>query len=165
MAKTFDNVIVSSDKNTLQRSLNRAVSEIMEKVTEVKTANELHYLLGDLALYAQIAQHQQSEVHVLTTESYAPQLFNSSLSVVNRQYLNEAHLNTISQQVMMSDQHALWQMLSHVGSQLSQGKLDLAITQLGDVIRNNDMTMLPYIHEILVQELEELIELQIKIES
>ncbi|GAD32591.1 conserved hypothetical protein [Photobacterium leiognathi lrivu.4.1] len=165
MAKTFDNVIVSSDKNTLQRSLNSAVSEIMEKVTEVKTANELHYLLGDLALYAQIAQHQQSEVHVLTTDSYAPQLFNSSLSVVNRQYLNEAHLNTISQQVMMSDLHALWQMLSHVGSQLSQGKLDLAITQLGDVIRNNDMTMLPYIHEILVQELEEIIELQIKIES
>lgn len=56
-------------------------------------------------------------------------------------------------------------MLSNVGSQLSQGELDLAITQLGDVIRNNDMTMLPQIHEVLIQELEELIELQIKIEG
>ncbi|HDM8227576.1 TPA: hypothetical protein P0E37_002034 [Vibrio campbellii] len=165
MAKTFDKVVVGPDENAVLRSLNSAVTDIMQKVSEANTANELHYLLGDLALYAQIAQHQQSETHVLTTAGNAPQLFNSSLSAVNRQYLNEAHLYALSQQVMASEQHALWQMLSNVGSQLSQGELDLAITQLGDVIRNNDMTMLPQIHEVLIQELEELIELQIKIEG
>ncbi|WP_163390744.1 hypothetical protein [Enterovibrio norvegicus] len=165
MAKTFDKVVVGSDEHAVLRSLNAAVTEIMEKVSEANTANELHYLLGDLALYAQIAQHQQSETHVLTTNGNAPQLFNSALSAVNRQYLNDSHLYALSQQVMASEQHVLWQMLSIVGSKLSQGELDLAISQLGDVIRSNDMTMLPQIHEVLVQELEELIELQIKIEG
>lgn len=165
MANTFDKIIARSDVNTLQRNLDSAVAETMEKVHEINTANELHYLLGDLALYAQIAQHQQSEVHVLATDANATQLFNSSLSAVNRQYLSEAHLHTLSQQVMASEQHALWQMLSNVGRKLSQGDLDLAIAQLGDVIRINDMTMLPQIHEVLIQELEDLIELQIKVEG
>ncbi|WP_061034860.1 MULTISPECIES: hypothetical protein [Vibrio] len=165
MANTFDQVVASSNANTLLRNLDSAVGEIIEKVHEVNTANDLHYLLGDLALYAQIAQHQQSEVHVLTSGVNSAQLFNSSLSVVHRQYLNEAHQRVLFQQVKASDQHPLWQALSNVGNKLSEGELELAITQLGDVIRNNEMTMLPQINEVLLQELEELIELQIKIEG
>ncbi|EDP60216.1 hypothetical protein [Vibrio sp. AND4] len=165
MAETFGKVVENSDPNTLKTNLALAVVEIIKKVQGVTTANELHYLLGDLALYAQIGQHQQSEVHVLTDAGNSTQLFNSSLSAVHRQYLNEEHQHTLSQQVMKSKQHDLWQILSRVGSQLSQGELDLAISHLGDAIRNNDMTMLPQIHEVLIQELEELIELQIKIEG
>ncbi len=67
--------------------------------------------------------------------------------------------------MMELEQHALWQGLSNVGQKMSQGELDSAITQLGGVIRDNNLTMLPQIHEVLIQELEELIELQIKIEG
>lgn len=165
MADTFEQTIDTSSVDSMQASLGKAIDQIMQKVRQANTANELHYLLGDLTLYAQIAQHQQSEVNIRLSSEGSTQLFNSSLSSVHKQYLNEAHQQDLSQQVAASGHHAIWDELSTVGRELSQGNLSSAIAKLGSAIRVNDMTMLPQINEILVQELEDLIELQIKIEG
>ncbi|MBS0044796.1 hypothetical protein KFE26_21245 [Shewanella sp. M16] len=165
MADTFELVIETSTASTMQVNLELAVDQIMQKVEEVNTANELHYLLGDLALFAQIAQHQQSEVNVLPASGNSPQLFNSTLSIMHRYYLNPTHRQSLIQQIAVLEQHTMWRDLSVVGSALSQGNLDSAIAQLGYVIKANDMAMLPHIKEALIQELEELIELYIMIEG
>jgi hypothetical protein len=166
LADEFDQAIEKSTNETLDENLVEAVNNILGRIKHLNTANELQYLLGDLAVYAQIAQHQQSEVNVqVESNGNILQLFNAGLSPVHMQYLNETHYQLLLDQVGDLAQHQIRVELNAVGRFLSMGDFNSAIDQLGSAIRTNNAITLPFINEILLHELEDLIELQIAVEG
>jgi hypothetical protein len=164
MADIFDESM-TKPASELDDSIEQAIALIMEKVAHTNTANELQYLLGDLSLYVQIAQHQQSEVNTGTLNGNNHQLFASTLSRLHTSYLLESHQQEIEQQIGYVKNHSLWIELLGISATLGRGDLDMAINQLGQMIRHDELTMLPYIDELLLQELEQWIELQIVLEG
>ncbi len=166
LADEFDQAIEKSTIETLDENLVEAVNNILGRIKHLNTANELQYLLGDLAVYAQIAQHQQSEVNVqVESNGSILQLFNAGLSPVHMQYLNETHYQLLLDQVGDIAQHQIRVELNAVGRFLSMRDFNSAIDQLGSAIRTNNAITLPFINEILLHELEDLIELQIAVEG
>lgn len=166
LADEFDRAIEKSTNETLDENLVEAVNNILGRIKHLNTANELQYLLGDLAVYAQIAQHQQSEVNVqVESNGNILQLFNTGLSPLHMQYLNETHYQLLLDQVGDIAQHQIRVELNAVGRFLSMGDFNSAIDQLGSAIRTNNAITLPFINEILLHELEDLIELQIAVEG
>ncbi|MFS1490384.1 hypothetical protein BCT96_009490 [Vibrio splendidus] len=61
MANILDEVM-SQPSTNFDQNFQSAIESIIEKAMKTTNANQLQYLLGDLSLYLQIAQHQQSEV-------------------------------------------------------------------------------------------------------
>ncbi|PNQ60216.1 hypothetical protein C1141_12060, partial [Vibrio agarivorans] len=161
----FDKIIDPEISGTKQAKRRIVIEYILEKASEASTVSDLHYLLGDLAIYAQIAQHQQSEINNHSGYVDEAYLFNSSLSATNLNYLNENHSQAFDQQTLQLYQHPIWRVISHIAKAFEQGNLELAINLLGYMVKNNDLSMFPYIDEILMYELEEWIELQLTLEE
>ncbi|MEZ8285834.1 hypothetical protein BCU17_21000 [Vibrio splendidus] len=162
MADILDEVM-SQPSTNFDQNFQSAIESIIEKAMKTTNANQLQYLLGDLSLYLQIAQHQQSEVNVSPNSQH--QLFNSTLSPLHLSYLSDEHQDELEQQVGYVSSHALWAQLANIKIALSQGDLESAIGQLGLIIKQEELTMLPHINHLLLKELEDWIELQIALEE
>ena len=162
MADILDEVM-SQPSTNFDQNFQSAIEGIIEKAMKTTNANQLQYLLGDLSLYLQIAQHQQSEVNVSPNSQH--QLFNSTLSPLHLSYLSDEHQDELEQQVGYVSSHALWAQLANIKTGLSQGDLESAIGQLGLIIKQEELTMLPHINHLLLKELEDWIELQIALEE
>ncbi len=162
MADILDNVM-SQPGAHFERNFQSAIDNITEKAMKTTNANQLQYLLGDLSLYLQIAQHQQSESNISTNSKH--QLFNSTLSPLHLSYLSQDHQDTIAFQIGEISTHQLWSDLVDIKSALSQGDIQTAVTQLGVIVKEDDFTMLPHINHLLLRELEDWIEIQLALEE
>ncbi|CAK2295995.1 conserved exported hypothetical protein [Vibrio crassostreae] len=162
MADILDNVM-SQPSAHFERNFQSAIDSITEKAMKATSANQLQYLLGDLSLYLQIAQHQQSESNISTNSKH--QLFNSTLSPLHLSYLSQDHQDTIAFQIGEISTHQLWSQLADIKSTLSQGDIQTAVTQLGVIVKEDDFTMLPHINHLLLRELEDWIEIQLALEE
>ncbi|MEZ9422388.1 hypothetical protein AB4186_02895 [Vibrio lentus] len=162
MADILDNVM-SQPSAHFERNFQSAIDSITEKAMKATNANQLQYLLGDLSLYLQIAQHQQSESNISTNSKH--QLFNSTLSPLHLSYLSQDHQDTIAFQIGEISTHQLWSQLADIKSTLSQGDIQTAVTQLGVIVKEDDFTMLPHINHLLLRELEDWIEIQLALEE
>ncbi|PMG68872.1 hypothetical protein [Vibrio lentus] len=162
MADILDNVM-SQPSAHFERNFQSAIDSITEKAMKATNANQLQYLLGDLSLYLQIAQHQQSESNISTNSKH--QLFNSTLSPLHLSYLSQDHQDTIAFQIEEISTHQLWSQLADIKSTLSQGDIQTAVTQLGVIVKEDDFTMLPHINHLLLRELEDWIEIQLALEE
>ena len=162
MADILDNVM-SQPGAHFERNFQSAIDSITEKAMKATNANQLQYLLGDLSLYLQIAQHQQSESNISTNSKH--QLFNSTLSPLHLSYLSQDHQDTIAFQIGEISTHQLWSQLADIKSTLSQGDIQTAVTQLGVIVKEDDFTMLPHINHLLLRELEDWIEIQLALEE
>lgn len=162
MADILDNVM-SQPGAHFERNFQNAIDSITEKAMKATSANQLQYLLGDLSLYLQIAQHQQSESNISTNSKH--QLFNSTLSPLHLSYLSQDHQDTIAFQIGEISTHQLWSDLVDIKSALSQGDIQTAVTQLGAIVKEDDFTMLPHINHMLLRELEDWIEIQLALEE
>jgi hypothetical protein len=162
MADILDNVM-SQPGAHFERNFQNAIDSITEKAMKATSANQLQYLLGDLSLYLQIAQHQQSESNISTNSKH--QLFNSTLSPLHLSYLSQDHQDTIAFQIGEISTHQLWSDLVDIKSALSQGDIQTAVTQLGTIVKEDDFTILPHINHMLLRELEDWIEIQLALEE
>ena len=162
MADILDDVM-SQPSAHFERNFQSAIESIIEKTMKTTNANQLQYLLGDLSLYLQIAQHQQSEVNVSPNSKH--QLFNSTLSTPHLNYLSNEYQDEMEQQVAYVASHALWSQLADIKIALNEGNLESAIDQLGQIIKQEELTLLPHITHFLLVELEDWIELQIALEE
>ena len=162
MADILDDVM-SQPSTNFDQNFQSAIESIIEKAMKTTNANQLQYLLGDLSLYLQIAQHQQSEINVSPNSKH--QLFNSTLSPLHLSYLSDEHQDELEQQVGYVSSHAFWAQLANIKIALSQGDLESAIGQLGLIIKQEEFTMLPHLNHLLLKELEDWIELQIALEE
>ncbi|MFL7032992.1 hypothetical protein BCS71_06300 [Vibrio lentus] len=162
MADILDNVM-SQPSAHFERNFQSAIDSITEKAMKATNANQLQYLLGDLSLYLQIAQHQQSESNISTNSKH--QLFNSTLSPLHLSYLSQDHQDTIAFQIGEISTHQIWSQLADIKSTLSQGDIQTAVTQLGVIVKEDDFTMLPHINHLLLRELEDWIEIQLALEE
>tara|TARA_B100001059_G_scaffold217372_1_gene236558 strand:+ start:1031 stop:3316 length:2286 start_codon:yes stop_codon:yes gene_type:complete len=164
MADILDDVI-SQPSAHFERNFQSAIDSITEKAMKATSANQLQYLLGDLSLYLQIAQHQQSEANSSLDSAHQHQLFNSTLSTLHLSYLSQVHHDAIAFQVGGISNHELWSHLTEIKVTLSRGDIQTAVTQLGAIVKNNDFTMLPHINHMLLRELEDWIEIQLALEE
>ncbi|WP_394141376.1 hypothetical protein [Vibrio chagasii] len=164
MADILDDAM-SQPSAHFERNFQSAIDSITEKAMKATSANQLQYLLGDLSLYLQIAQHQQSEANTSLGSTHQHQLFNSTLSPLHLSYLSQEHEDAISFQVGGISTHPLWSHLADIKSTLSQGDIQTAVTQLGAIVKEDDFTMLPHINHMLVRELEDWIEIQLALEE
>ncbi|MFA0545020.1 hypothetical protein [Vibrio splendidus] len=162
MADILDDVM-SQPSAHFERNFQSAIESIIEEAMKTTNANQLQYLLGDLSLYLQIAQHQQSEFNVSPNSKY--QLFNSTLSTPHLNYLSNEYQDEMEQQVAYVASHALWSQLADIKIALNEGSLESAIDQLGRIIKQEELTLLPHITHFLLVELEDWIELQIALEE
>ena len=162
MADILDDVM-SKPRANLEQNVELALKQIMDMAMLTTNANQLQNLLGDLSLYLLIAQHQQSEINV--SPSNNEQLFNSTLSPLHLSYLSSEHQDEIEQQAGYVSTHELWGQLEGIKATLSQGNLESAIAQLGGIIKQEELTMLPHINDMLLKELEDWIELQVGLEG
>ncbi|AUI85912.1 hypothetical protein BS333_05700 [Vibrio azureus] len=165
LVNLFNKIINTKYKGTEEEKREIVINFILKKVQQVNTVSHLHDLLGDLAVYAQIAQHQQSEVNNHSGHVDDSFLFNSSLSLSHVAYLNENHAQFLEQQTQQLAQHSIWDNITNISTAFEGEDLDSAIDLLGYMVKNNDMNMLPHIDEILMHELEEWIELQLTLEE
>lgn len=164
MADILDDVLAKPAAH-VERNMQQAIDKISEMAMQTTSANELQYLLGDLSLYLQIAQHQQSEANTSLGSTHQHQLFNSTLSPLHLSYLSQEHEDAISFQVGGISTHPLWSYLADIKSTLSQGDIETAVTQLGAIVKEDDFTMLPHINHMLLTELEDWIEIQLALEE
>lgn len=164
MADILDDVLAKPAAH-VERNMQQAIDKISEMAMQTTSANELQYLLGDLSLYLQIAQHQQSEANTSLGSTHQHQLFNSTLSPLHLSYLSQEHEDAISFQVGGISTHPLWSYLADIKSTLSQGDIEMAVTQLGAIVKEDDFTMLPHINHMLLTELEDWIEIQLALEE
>ncbi|MEC7939878.1 MAG: hypothetical protein VX212_04860 [Pseudomonadota bacterium] len=164
MADILDEVLAKPAAH-VERNMQQAIDKISEMAMQTTSANELQYLLGDLSLYLQIAQHQQSEANTSLGSTHQHQLFNSTLSPLHLSYLSQDHQTTIAFQVGGISTHPLWSHLADIKSPLSQGDIQTAVTQLGAIVKEDDLTMLPHISHMLLIELEDWIEIQLALEE
>ncbi|WP_373943658.1 hypothetical protein L0991_06635 [Vibrio chagasii] len=164
MADILDDVLAKPAAN-VERNMQQAIDKLSEMAMQTTSANELQYLLGDLSLYLQIAQHQQSEANTSLGNTHQHQLFNSTLSPLHLSYLSQEHEDTISFQVGGISTHPLWSHLADIKSTLSQGDIQTAVTQLGAIVKEDDFTMLPHINHMLLRDLEDWIEIQLALEE
>ncbi|WP_061018227.1 hypothetical protein [Vibrio splendidus] len=162
MADILDDVM-SQPSAHFERNFQSAIESIIEEAMKTTNTNQLQYLLGDLSLYLQIAQHQQSEFNVSLNSKH--QLFNSTLSTPHLNYLSNEYQDETEQQLAYVVSHALWSQLADIKIALNEGNLESAIDQLGRVIKQEELTMLPHITHFLLVELEDWIELQIALEE
>ncbi|MFM2610123.1 hypothetical protein AAFX30_21345 [Vibrio chagasii] len=164
MADILDDVLAKPAAH-VERNMQQAIAKISEMAMQTTSANELQYLLGDLSLYLQIAQHQQSEANTSLGSTHQHQLFNSTLSPLHLSYLSQEHEEAISFQVGGISTHPLWSHLADIKSTLSQGDIQTAVIQLGAIVKEDDFTMLPHINHMLLRELEDWIEIQLALEE
>ena len=164
MADILDEVLAKPAAH-VERNMQQAIDKISEMAMQTTSANELQYLLGDLSLYLQIAQHQQSEANTSLGSTHQHQLFNSTLSPLHLSYLSQDHQTTIAFQVGGISTHPLWSHLADIKSPLSQGDIQTAVTQLGAIVKEDYLTMLPHISHMLLIELEDWIEIQLALEE
>ncbi|MCG9694433.1 hypothetical protein L1D55_22320 [Vibrio sp. Isolate22] len=164
MADILDDVLAKPAAH-VERNMQQAIDKISEMAMQTTSANELQYLLGDLSLYLQIAQHQQSEANTSLGSTHQHQLFNSTLSPLHLSYLSQEHQGAITFQVGGISTHPLWSHLADIKSTLSQGDIQTAVTQLGAIVKGDDFTMLPHINHMLLRELEDWIEIQLALEE
>lgn len=164
MADILDDVLAKPAAH-VERNMQQAIDKISEMAMQTTSANELQYLLGDLSLYLQIAQHQQSEANTSLGSTHQHQLFNSTLSPLHLSYLSQEHEEAISFQVGGISTHPLWSHLADIKSTLSQGDIQTAVIQLGAIVKEDDFTMLPHINHMLLRELEDWIEIQLALEE
>lgn len=167
MADIFDQILhqANSEYPITEQD---AVEYIMQLVSETQNANELHYLLGDLAVFAQIAQHQQSESNIgllANSQEQSYQLFVTRLSPLHESYLLAHHTAALEQQHSNVINDPLWQTLAAIKPTLQQGNLADAIQQLGAIVQQDKFPLLPHINEWLLNELEQWIDLQITLEE
>jgi hypothetical protein len=134
MADIFDSILTASGP-TQQSAIENAVEKILQLASQAENANELHHILGDLTLYAQIAQHQQSEVNSGTLSSTTDQLFATRLSPLHESYMLDIHTTIIDSQATDALTDILWTDLQTIKTTLQQGNLPLAISQLGSVVQ------------------------------
>lgn len=164
MADIFDGILAIPGP-TPQSAIENAVEKILQLANQAENANELHHILGDLTLYAQIAQHQQSEVNTGTLSSTTDQLFATRLSPLHESYMLDIHTAIIDSQASDALTDTLWANLQTIKDTLKQGNLSLAINQLGAVVREDKFPLMPFINEFLLTELEQWIDLQITLEE
>ncbi|MFZ3408392.1 hypothetical protein [Vibrio chagasii] len=164
MADILDDVLAKPAAH-VERNMQQAIDKISEMAMQTTSANELQYLLGDLSLYLQIAQHQQSEANTSLGSTHQHQLFNSTLSPLHLSYLSQDHQDTIAFQIGEISTHQLWSDLVAIKSALSQGDIQTAVIQLGAIVKEDDFTMLPHINHMLLRELEDWIEIQLALEE
>ena len=164
MADILDEVLAEPAAH-VERNMQQAIDKISEMAMQTTSANELQYLLGDLSLYLQIAQHQQSEANTSLGSTHQHQLFNSTLSPLHLSYLSQDHQTTIAFQVGGISTHPLWSHLADIKNPLSQGDIQTAVTLLGAIVKEDDLTMLPHINHMLLIELEDWIEIQLALEE
>ncbi|WP_434567111.1 hypothetical protein QFW85_10205 [Vibrio chagasii] len=164
MADILDDVLAKPAAH-VERNMQQAIDKISEMAMQTTSANELQYLLGDLSLYLQIAQHQQTEANTSLGSTHQHQLFNSTLSPLHLSYLSQEHEDAISFQVGGVSTSPLWSHLADIKSTLSQGDIQTAVIQLGAIVKEDDFTMLPHINHMLLRELEDWIEIQLALEE
>ena len=164
MAEIFDGILATPGP-TPQSAIENAVETILQLANQAENANELHHILGDLTLYAQIAQHQQSEVNTGTLSSTTDQLFATRLSPLHESYMLDIHTTRIDSQANDALTDTLWTDLQTIKATLQKGNLPLAINQLGSVVREDKFPLMPFINEFLLTELEQWIDLQITLEE
>jgi hypothetical protein len=164
MADIFDGILTIPGP-TPQSAIENAVEKILQLANKAENANDLHHILGDLTLYAQIAQHQQSEVNTGTLSSTTDQLFATRLSPLHESYMLDIHTAIIDSQASDALTDTLWADLQTIKTTLQQGNLSLAINQLGAVVREDKFPLMPFINEFLLTELEQWIDLQITLEE